>query len=212
MVNFCQVKQDDKDIFHKCIKTGKPKTDYSRQKTKHSRKKKKKFFRLATLCVALSLAAIGCNAPAEEKATTTTEAAPAAAATKPDLAKMKADIQALETAWSKADDARDIEAVAAFYADDAISMGNNKPSLVGKAAILEDIKAGFAKKEKGSTVVYEVTGVFGDENQVTETGTTTIKDATGKVTYTGKYMAVWEKRDGKYICVRDIGNDDVKAK
>ncbi len=54
--------------------------------------------------------------------------------------------------------------------------------------------------------------VFGSENQVTEVGKSTIKDATGKVTYTGKYMAIWEKRDGKYVCVRDIFNDDMKAK
>ena len=39
-----------------------------------------------------------------------------------------------------------------------------------------------------------------------------ITDATGKVTYTGKYMAIWEKRDGKYICLRDISNDDAKEK
>jgi len=25
-------------------------------------------------------------------------------------------------------------------------------------------------------------------------------------------MAVWEKRDGKYICIRDIYNNDVKEK
>ncbi len=168
-------------------------------------------FRLVAIAMAVCFMAIGCNAPAEEKAAATTEAAPAAAAM-PDKAKMKADIQTLETAWGKADDARDTDAVAAFYADDAVSMANNKPTLVGKAAILEDIKGGMAKKEKGSTVSYDVQDVFGDENQVTETGTVTTKDATGKVTYTGKYMAVWEKRDGKYICIRDIGNDDVKPK
>ena len=50
--------------------------------------------------------------------------------------------------------------------------------------------------------------VFGDENTVTEVGKMTRKDASGKVVSTGKYMAVWEKRDGKYLCVRDIGNSD----
>lgn len=173
--------------------------------------KKMNEFRLVVMAMAVCLMAIGCNAPTEEKAAAITDAAPAAAAM-PDKAKMKADIQALETAWGKADDARDVEAVAAFYADDAVSMANNKPTIMGKAAILEDIKAGMAKKEKGATVVFNVLDVFGDENQVTETGTVTSKDATGKVIYTGKYMAVWEKRDGKYVCVRDIGNDDVKAK
>jgi ketosteroid isomerase-like protein len=47
---------------------------------------------------------------------------------------------------------------------------------------------------------------------VTEIGTAISKDASGKVIRTGKYMAVWEKRDGKYICIRDIYNSDAAAK
>lgn len=128
------------------------------------------------------------------------------------MAKVKTEIQALETAWSNADNARDSNALAAFYSDDAISMSNNKPVLEGKAAIRKDIGESLAKRPAGSTTAYDVVKVFGDENTVTEIGKTTRKDASGKVTYTGKYMAVWEKRGGKYICVSDIGNDDVKEK
>lgn len=51
---------------------------------------------------------------------------------------------------------------------------------------------------------------FGCDNYVTEVGKTIRKDSTGKTTYTGKYMALWEKRDGKWICIRDIGNYDKK--
>jgi hypothetical protein len=83
---------------------------------------------------------------------------------------------------------------------------------VGKAAILADITEGLAKKAVGTTVNYEVQDVFGDENFVTEVGKSTVKDSTGKVISTGKYMAVWEKRDGKYICIRDIYNNDTKEK
>jgi len=165
--------------------------------------------------VAFSFFVIGCNDKSTEKAEVTNKATEATvpATSKPDLVMLKADIQALESAWATADNARDTNAVAAFYADDAISMANNKPMLVGKAAIRQDIANTLDKKRvKGSTVSYDVMDVFGDENTVTEVGKTTIKDASGKVTYTGKYMAIWEKRDGKYICVRDIGNDDVKEK
>jgi uncharacterized protein (TIGR02246 family) len=173
-----------------------------------------KHLKFVTVCVAFSLLTIGCNNAAEEKTTTTDKPAEATApvAAKPDMAKLKADIQAQESSWAAADNARDTNAVAAFYADDAVSLSNNKPMLVGKAAILADIKAGLAKRTKGSTVAYDVLDVYGDENTATETGKVTVKDATGKVTYTGKYMAVWEKRNGKFICVRDINNDDVKEK
>jgi uncharacterized protein (TIGR02246 family) len=173
----------------------------------------KNSLKLAAACVAFSCLAVGCSNGAEEKteAPKTTEAAPETAA-KPDMTKLKADIQALETAWANADNARDTNAIAAFYADDAVTFSNNQPMTVGKDAIRKDIAEGLAKKAKGSTVAYDVMDVFGDENTVTETGKTTVKDAAGKVTYTGKYMAIWQKRDGKFICVRDISNDDVKAK
>lgn len=83
--------------------------------------------------------------------------------------------------------------------------------LVGKAAIQKDLEASMAKSPKGSTVSYDVLDAFGDENFVTEVGKTTHKDSAGKVYSVGKYMAIWEKRNGKYVCIRDISNDDVKA-
>ncbi len=172
----------------------------------------KNSLKLAAACVAFTCFAIGCGNGAEEKTAAKTTEPSTEAAAKTDMVKLKADIQALETAWATADNARDTNAVAAFYADDAVGLSNNKPLVSGKAAIRADIVASLSKKEKGTTVTYDVMDVFGDENTVTEVGKTTGKDATGKVTYTGKYMAIWQKRDGKFICVRDISNDDVKAK
>lgn len=162
-----------------------------------------------TVAIAFSLLTIGCNSPATDtKAAEATEQM----AAKPDMATIKAEIQTLETAWATADNARDAKAIATFYADDAESLSNNAPTVVGKAAIEKDLETHLAQKAQGSTSVYEVLDVFGDENAVTEVGKSTVKDASGKVTNTGKYMAVWEKRDGKYLCVRDIYNDDVKSK
>lgn len=169
--------------------------------------KKFNYSGIATICVALSLFVISCGAPAPKPAET-----PVPVEVKPDMAAVKAEIQALESAWAAADNARDANAVAAFYADDAWSLSNDKPTLVGNAAILAEITEGFAKKAAGTTVSYEVQDVFGNDTQVTEVGKSTTKDASGKVISTGKYMAVWEKRDGKYICIRDIYNNDAKEK
>ena len=131
---------------------------------------------------------------------------------KPDLAKLKAEIQAINNTWAAASNARNTAAILAFYADDAVSMSNNKPMIVGKAAIQKDSETWFEKTKEGSTVAYETMDVFGDENLVTETGKITTKDAAGKVTYTGKYITVWEKRNGKWLVIRDMSNDDVKEK
>jgi len=171
----------------------------------------KNYFRIATAFVALFVFIIGCNTPAAENEKPV-EAATAPKEVKPDAATIKAEIQALETAWATADNARDVNAIAAFYSDDAISYSNNKPMVVGRAAIQKDIEEGFVKRPKGSTVAYDVVDVYAGDNTATETGKITRKDEAGKVTYTGKYMAVWEKHNGKYICIRDISNDDAKEK
>lgn len=174
--------------------------------------KKMNPFKLVMLCVALFCFAFGCNNPSEEKTTAATTETAGPVAAKPDMAKLKATIQALESSWAAADNARDSNAVAAFYADDAISLSNNKPMLKGKAAILSDIKESLAKRPKGAVISYDIIDVFGDEQTVTEIGTSTQKDASGKTLNTGKYMAIWENRGGKYTCIRDIYNDDVKQK
>ena len=162
----------------------------------------KKNYLLASLCMLFAVLMIGCN---------TTETKPAEAPAAPDMGKVKTEIQTLETAWAAADNAGDAKALSAFYADDAVTLSNNNPMISGKDAILKDIEGGMTKKVKGVTVAYDVLDVFGDENTVTEVGKITRKDSTGKVIYTGKYMAIWERRDGKYLCIRDISNDDVKA-
>jgi uncharacterized protein (TIGR02246 family) len=172
--------------------------------------KRMNFLKMIPVCLAISSLTIGCNSSDGDKTEKTASASEQMPA-KTDLAKIKTEIQVLETSWANSDNARDTDALAAFYSDDAISMGSNKPMAMGKAAIRADIAASLAKRPKGATVTYDVMDVFGDENTVTEAGKFTVKDATGKVSSTGKYMAIWEKRDGKYICVRDIGNDDAKS-
>lgn len=170
---------------------------------------KKNFFKLAMLGLAISLFTIGCNSPSDKK----TDMEPAVSVEPVEaMANIKTEIQGLESAWAAADIARDANAVLAFYSDDAISLSNNAPMAKGKSAIQKEIEEGMAKKSKGETVSYNTLEVFGDENTVTEIGTAISKDASGKVIRSGKYMAIWEKRDGKYICIRDIYNNDALVK
>lgn len=131
----------------------------------------------------------------------------------PDMTKIKAEIQDLENAWATATANKDVAAIVAFYADDAVSMSNNKPMTTGKAAIQKEIETDLAqRKDAVMEVAYETLDVYGNETVVTEVGKTTVKNTSGKVTYTGKYMAVWEKRKDKWVCIRDIYNDDTKEK
>ena len=167
------------------------------------------------ICIALSVFTFGCNPAtdtASKAAEATKEAAKEMAVAKPDMAKVKAEIQAVENAWATASNTKDVATISAFYAEDAVSMPANLPILMGKAAIEKVIKTDFEKRKAGLVTAYETTDVFGDDKMVTEFGKTTTKDAAGKVTYTGKYMALWEKRNGKWLVIRDMYNDDVKEK
>ncbi len=132
--------------------------------------------------------------------------------TPPDMSKIKDEIQALNTAWANAANAKDAATILDLYADDAISMPDDAPALVGKSAIQKDMEADFASSRIRKTVTYETVEVFGDEKRVTETGTVIAKDATGKVAYTEKYMTLWEKRNGRWQVIRDIYNHDSKVR
>jgi ketosteroid isomerase-like protein len=161
------------------------------------------FYSLLVVCL---FSLFSCQQTPEAPAATATVETPAP----PDMAAIKAEIQALESAYAVAHTAGDAAAVTAFYSDDAVTMGDDMTAVSGKAAILKDFEDSYAKRKKKRTMSFEVLEVFGDENRVTEIGKSTGKDETGKVVYTGKYMAIWEKRNGKWLTIRDISNDDKK--
>ena len=166
----------------------------------------------ATVSALLFLFITGCNQAAGDETLDVKADTSHDATTKTDPAKLKEEIQVLETAMANADNAGDTKAVAAFYSDDAVALDNNAPMVVGRAAIEKSVEASLAKRSKGGTTAYETMDVFGCDNYASEVGKITRKDAAGKTVYTGKYMAIWEKRDGKWICIRDIANDDKKEK
>ena len=134
----------------------------------------------------------------------TTVAEPA----KPDPAQVRAEIVTIENAWAAAQNAKDINALMAMYADDAVSMPDGEPMLNGKAAIQKKQEADFAKPAKFASIAFETMDVYAQGNVVTEVGKTMYKDATGKIIGGGKYIAVFEKRDGKYLCISEIYNQD----
>jgi uncharacterized protein (TIGR02246 family) len=129
---------------------------------------------------------------------------------KPDLAQIRSEIVAIENAWAAAQNAKDVNALMAMYADDAVSMPDGEPMLSGKAAIQKKQEADFAKPSKFASIAFETIDVYAQGDVVTEVGKTIYKDAAGKAAGGGKYIAVFEKRGGKYLCIREIYNQDSK--
>ena len=121
-----------------------------------------------------------------------------------DLAKTKTEIQAMEDAYAAAEKAKDANAVAAYYADEAISYNRNEEPTSGKAAIKDRIAKQLAADTTGNQNVYKVVDLFADGDMLVEIGSWTQVDASGAERNKGHYMSVFQKRDGKYLCVRDM--------
>lgn len=161
---------------------------------------KNKIFKAIALGVVTTLI-IACNPKKEEAA-----AEPVAV----DKEKIKSELQALETAFADAMNAGKSEGIE-YYADDATSYEQNKPPLVGKAAIDAKLAADVKQGPKGTKVTFTANEVFpsSDGNMVVELGSYKVTDSTDTTKYSGNYMSLFEKRDGKYVCIRDMGASDM---
>jgi len=121
-----------------------------------------------------------------------------------DMEKVTVEIQAMEDAYAAGEKAKDADAVATYYSDDAISYSRNKQPLSGKAAIRESIAKNIAKDTTENYNVYKVVDLFAEGNTAVEIGSWTEFDSSGNEVENGNYMSYFQKRDGKYVCVRDM--------
>lgn len=152
--------------------------------------------KLSLYFFAFVLAATACK-PAPEP-----EAAPA-----PDMAAIQAEIQAMEDAYASAENAKDVEGILVYYSDDAVSLAHEKAPLVGKDAIRANLTERMADTTRTGTVSFKVENIILDGDLLVETGSSATTDKEGMVK-TGKYISIFQKRDGKWVCVRDIWNSD----
>ena len=121
-----------------------------------------------------------------------------------DMDAAKKDIQAMEDAYSATEKAKDADKVVAYYSDDAVSYGRNREPEVGKAAIKESMAKRFAADSTGNTNVYKVVDLFADGNLLVEIGSWSEMSPSGAEVNKGHYMSCFQKKDGKYECVRDM--------
>ena len=129
-----------------------------------------------------------------------------------DIAKLKPEIQAMEDAYAAAEKAKDADKVMAYYADDAVTYGRNRAPEVGKSAIKEGLAKRLAADTTGNTNTYKVVDLFAEGDMVVEIGSWTEMSPAGAEVNKGHYMSYFQKRDGKYVCVRDMNVTSSPAK
>jgi uncharacterized protein (TIGR02246 family) len=161
--------------------------------------------------VALTLlAVIGCSKAEAPVVDTAAAMTPAASAAAPAPAGDKEAVRAVNVSWFKAYNARDVDAIAALYADDAVLSAPGAPSARGAAAIKEAFRKDIAAATKAGIAnnsgTSEEVGVSGD--LAWESNTYSATDKSGKVVEKGKYVTVFERRNGKWVIIRDIWNSD----
>jgi hypothetical protein len=127
-----------------------------------------------------------------------------------DKEQIKTDIQAKEDEFSKAYNSG-VKNSIGYFADDATSFAQNKPPLVGKKAIVDYLLESVDSNTMSHKITFVTKEVFPstDGNQVVEVGYYKVLDSTNNAINTGNYMVLFEKRNGKYVSVRDMSASDM---
>jgi len=127
-----------------------------------------------------------------------------------DKEQIKKDIQAKENEYAATYNAGEMKSIG-YYAEDATTFSQNKPPLVGKKAILDYLAEGIDSLNKTNKISFTTNEVFvsNDGNMVLEVGYYKVVDSADNAINTGNYMVLFEKRDGKYVSVRDMSASDM---
>ena len=145
---------------------------------------------LAGFCVLL----VSCNTKKEENEVI-------------DIKQVKKEIQAKENEYAAAYNAGELKEIG-YYAEDAVTFYQNRPPIIGKEARTEFLKSDLA--DNNNVISFETKEVFvsHDGNMVVEVGYYKVIDPTKTPINTGNYMSLFEKRNGKYVCLRDMSASD----
>ena len=124
-----------------------------------------------------------------------------------DKEQIKKEIQAKEDEFAALYNGGEVKDIG-YYADDATTFFQNTPAIVGKQAIVEFLKSDLVNNSNKISFKTNEVFVSGDANLVMEIGYFTVVDSTNTPINSGNYMSLFEKRDGKYVCVRDMSASD----
>ncbi len=124
-----------------------------------------------------------------------------------DKEQIKKEIQAKEDSFAALYNRGELRDIG-YYAGDAVSYFQNRPPLVGKSSIVSFLKDDIYSSTDSISFKTNEVFVSNDGNLVVEIGAFTVVDSLKNPFNTGNYMSVFEKRNGKYVVIRDMSASD----
>ena len=125
-----------------------------------------------------------------------------------DKEQIKKEIQERENQFAQIYNTGEVKKIG-YYADDAVTFYQNMTPIRSKKErwefLQEDVNL---NKNKISFTTIEVFP-SNDGVQVLEIGYYTVVDSTNTAISTGNYMSFFEKREGQYVCLRDMSTSDM---
>jgi uncharacterized protein (TIGR02246 family) len=120
-------------------------------------------------------------------------------------------IRDIDATWSDGLEARDLNAVASVYADDAVFLAPGQPIVRGKAAIREWFRARFARRGYHASFSPTNITVAACGDIAYEVGTfraQVLREDGATLVSLGKHLVAWEKRNGKWLVTAESINTD----
>ncbi len=125
-----------------------------------------------------------------------------------DLAAVKKVIDSTNAVFGSMISKGDSVGLASLYTSDAKFMMPNMPTASGRSGVQTGFAGLFAAMgTPGLTLT--ANEVWGTEELVTEVGSYSMTDKTGKEIDKGKYIDLWKMEEGKWKIHRDIFNSDM---
>ena len=125
-----------------------------------------------------------------------------------DNEQIKKEIQARENQFAEIYNSGELKKIG-YYADDAVTYYQNMAPIRSRAERLEFLKSDLS--ENTNKISFTTTEIFASKDgvQVLEIGYYSVVDSTNTAVNTGNYMSLFEKRDGQYVCLRDMSTSDM---
>lgn len=121
---------------------------------------------------------------------------------------IKKEIQEKENEFAEVYNSGELKRIG-YYADDAITFYQNMEPIQGKEARLKFLEADLLLNTNKISFTTNEVFVSNDGIQVVEVGYYKVVDSAGVAINTGNYMSLFEKRNGKYVCLRDMSASDM---